>query len=128
MFWIVISLVAAALPVTLSHGTQVDAGQRANTCCHISRRACCWRMRVAMLGTTEVRELRGEVPWYGILANRASIVIPAILAGVTFESIPLDGGGIGFLVKAMIAGVVFYLVNVLLVGILVALRSESIRP
>ena len=26
---------------------------------------------VAALGTTEMRELRGEIPWYGSLANHA---------------------------------------------------------
>ena len=35
---------------------------------------------VGLLGTTEVRELRGRVPWYGTLANHAGIVIPAAAA------------------------------------------------
>ncbi len=37
---------------------------------------------VAMLGSIELRELRGEVPWYGVLANRALMVIPAALGGI----------------------------------------------
>src|SRR6478736_1406683 len=123
-FWTLLTLVSWALPVRLPHGTQ-QAVANAPMLAAIFLGGPAVGGWVAMLGTTEVRELRGEVPWYGILANRASIVIPAILAGLTYELIPLGGAGIGFLVKAMVAGVVFYLLNVLLAGILVALRSES---
>ena len=34
---------------------------------------------VAAIGTTEVRELRGRIPWYGTLANHAGLVIPAVV-------------------------------------------------
>ena len=34
---------------------------------------------VALLGTTERRELNGELPWYGVLANHAGHVLPAIV-------------------------------------------------
>ena len=37
---------------------------------------------VGLLGTTEVRELRGRIPWYGTLANHAGIMIPAVAAGL----------------------------------------------
>ncbi len=37
---------------------------------------------VAAIGTTEMRELRGRIPWYGTLANHAGIVLPAIVGGV----------------------------------------------
>ena len=36
---------------------------------------------VAVIGTTEVRELRGRIPWYGTLVNHAGIVLPIDLAG-----------------------------------------------
>ena len=122
-FWILLGLVAAALPVTLAHGTKVDVGN-APTLAAIFLGGPAVGGWVAMIGTTELRELRGEVPWYGILANRASIVIPAIVSGLVFESLDIGSSGIGFLARAMVAGLVFYGVNVLLVGILVALRSE----
>ena len=37
---------------------------------------------VAALGTTEMREIRGRIPWYGTLANHAGIALPAVIAGV----------------------------------------------
>ena len=33
---------------------------------------------VALIGCTEMRELRGRIPWYGTLANHAGIALPAI--------------------------------------------------
>ena len=41
---------------------------------------------VAAIGTTEVRELRGRIPWYGSLANHAGLVIPAVVAGILLET------------------------------------------
>ena len=41
---------------------------------------------VALLGTTELRELNGEVPWYGGLANHAMFVLPAILGAFATSS------------------------------------------
>ena len=33
---------------------------------------------VALIGSTDLREIRGRVVWYGTLANHAAIVLPAI--------------------------------------------------
>ncbi len=38
---------------------------------------------VAALATTEPRELRGGVPWYGVLNNHAAFVISAVLGATT---------------------------------------------
>jgi diguanylate cyclase (GGDEF)-like protein len=37
---------------------------------------------VALLGTFELRELRGDVPWYGVVANHAMLVVPAAAGGL----------------------------------------------
>src|SRR5438477_11093061 len=37
---------------------------------------------VALLGTFELRELRGAIPWYGVVANHAMQVLPAAIGGV----------------------------------------------
>ncbi len=42
---------------------------------------------VALLGTTELREIRGGVPWYGVLANHAMQVVPAILGGLVYLAV-----------------------------------------
>ena len=40
---------------------------------------------VALIGTTELRELKGRMPWYGSLFNHAGIVLPALVCGYTIE-------------------------------------------
>ena len=37
---------------------------------------------VALIGTFELRELRGAIPWYGVVANHAMQVLPAAIGGV----------------------------------------------
>ena len=37
---------------------------------------------VGLIGTTELRELRLRIPWYGTLANRGGVVMPAAVAGI----------------------------------------------
>jgi GGDEF domain-containing protein len=37
---------------------------------------------VALIGSTEWRELSGRIPWWGVLANHAMLVIPAALGGI----------------------------------------------
>ena len=34
---------------------------------------------VALVGATQLREVRRQVPWYGVLANHAGITGPAVL-------------------------------------------------
>ena len=73
------TLVASALPVRMPRGIHVRV-----SIAPIDRGD--WRLEarprrlVALIGTTELRELRGEIPWYGTLANHAGIVLPAISA------------------------------------------------
>ena len=84
---------------------------------------------VAMLGTTESRELRGQIPWYGTLANHANIMIPAIVAGLLLEVLPgRDSGVFQDFIRAMLAAAVFYALNVTMAGMLLALRTgKSLR-
>ena len=66
---------------------------------------------VAFLATTDRRELQSQ-PWYGVLANHASIAIAAIAGGVTYaiarESLfALTGdAGLAAFVAVLLAGVV----------------------
>ena len=79
---------------------------------------------VAVLGTTETRELRGHIPWYGTLANHAGIAIPAVVAGVLLELLPgRDAGQGAAFVRDMLAAVAFYALNITLAGALLALRT-----
>jgi putative nucleotidyltransferase with HDIG domain len=79
---------------------------------------------VAAIGTTEVRELRGRIPWYGTLANHAALVLPAVIAGTLRELLlPLGIGQAWDFVSAMVAAFVFIGANLTLVSIALGLRT-----
>jgi len=101
-FWIVVTLFASALPVRMPGGLLVA----------VSIAPCIASMNlggpaagaiVALIGTTEVRELRGRIPWYGTLANHAGIVIPAAVGGIVMEYL---GRGSEFLPVTFFASLV----------------------
>ncbi len=49
---------------------------------------------VAAIGSLELRELRGEIPWYAVLANRAVLAVPAAAGGIlTYSLRELGPGG-----------------------------------
>jgi putative nucleotidyltransferase with HDIG domain len=86
---------------------------------------------VAAIGTTELRELRGRIPWYGTLANHAGLVIPAVVAGIvrvaTIEA-GLASSPVADFVSAMLAAAVFLLLNAWLAFALLGLRTgQSVR-
>jgi putative nucleotidyltransferase with HDIG domain len=81
---------------------------------------------VAALGTTEIRELRGRVPWYGTLANHASLTLPAIAAGLVAHVIkgPSPALEVEFL-AGMVTAVTFLALNAGIAAAFVALRSDQ---
>jgi len=85
---------------------------------------------IAALGTTDTRELRGEVPWYGTIFNHASAVISVVLGGMLYETLvrlavgsPLPPELASF-VATLLAGSVFFLVNWLLATAAVTARTS----
>jgi len=80
-FWTVLTLIASALPVRLPLGTQ-QAVAMAPVLAAITLGGPAVGGWVAAIGSTEVREVRGRIPWYGTLANHAGLVLPAIFAGI----------------------------------------------
>jgi hypothetical protein len=107
-FWIALTLIASALPVRLPFGTQQGVGSAPILAATFlgGPAVGAW---VAAIGTTEVRELRGRIPWYGTLANHAGLVIPAFAAGVVRFYLPWEEFGLaGDFISAMIGSVAFY--------------------
>src|SRR5207302_2046912 len=84
---------------------------------------------VAAVGTTEWRELRGRIPWYGTLANHTGLALPAILGGLVrvVYSTNTESPERTFLdlASAMTAGAIIFSGNVLLASVLVALRTRQ---
>jgi putative nucleotidyltransferase with HDIG domain len=83
-FWVVATFLAAALPVVLPRGTVVSVSA-APVMAATFLGGPMAAMAVGALGSTDVREIRGEVPWYGTLYNHASIVIAAVVASLVYE-------------------------------------------
>jgi HD domain-containing protein len=81
---------------------------------------------VALIGTSEWRELRGRVPWYGTLYNHAAAVLPAVLAGVTygvFDRGPSFTASPETLIGASAAAAVYLAANSVLLAAAIALRE-----
>src|SRR5687768_12056829 len=80
-FWTLVTLFASSLPIRLPHGVQlaVSTAPLMAAANLGGPAAAAW---IALVGTTELRELRGRVPWYGTLTNHAGIVIPVVAAGL----------------------------------------------
>jgi len=81
---------------------------------------------VAFVGVLELREVRGEIPWYGTLYNHCSALIAAIVA--TMAYIVVSGDQLGAwnaetLAAAMFAGLVCFLVLEGLAAVSIALRQ-----
>jgi len=126
-FWTVLALLASALPVRMPRGTLV-AVSAAPILAAVTLGGVTAGAWVAALGTTEWREVRGRIPWYGTLANHAGLLIPTIAAGLVHE---LAGRSASDPARDFIAtilgGVIFFALNALLTATLVALRTGQ-RP
>lgn len=86
---------------------------------------------VAAIGSLEWRELSGRVPWYGVLANHAMIMIPAGLGGIVMTGLLRLGIGsdpqLGNLVALAAGAATFCLINMALAVLTVYVRAGR-RP
>jgi putative nucleotidyltransferase with HDIG domain len=124
-FWTLLTLVGSALPVQLPRGTQ-QAVAIAPIMGSIFLGGPAVAVWVAAIGTTEVRELRGRIPWYGSLANHAGLVVPAFVGGVVFELLsPIATGQVASFLLAMLSAGAFLLLNLALASMLLALRTDQ---
>ncbi len=127
--WTFITLVLGALPVQLPTGTVVTVASAPIVVAMIlgGPTAAGW---VALIGVTEIRELRGDVPWYGTLANHAGVVLPAIVGGAVIAAAQrVLGAGpeqwVQDFVGAVIGASLYLVLNLLLASVSVALRTGS---
>jgi len=84
---------------------------------------------VAAIGTTDPREVRGEVPWYGTLFNHSAVLLSVVLGGAVFEIVNKNAGTAGGprelidFAGLLLAAAVFYTVNVALAVFAVSTRT-----
>jgi putative nucleotidyltransferase with HDIG domain len=125
VFWSGLTAVASALPVRMPRGTMVGVSIAPLIAATVlgGPAAGAW---VALVGTTEVRELRGRIPWYGTLANHGGIIIPAALAGIVmqlFGQATNASTGAAAFVPAILGAGAFFASNSLLTALAVSLRT-----
>jgi putative nucleotidyltransferase with HDIG domain len=122
-FWIVVSLFASALPVRMPGGMMVTVSIApiiavANLG---GPAAAVW---VGVLGTTEWREIRGRIPWYGTFANHAGIALPIALGACVLYAVRALGSSLAVdFAATMAACILTVLANAFFVSLLLALRS-----
>src|SRR6185369_3098942 len=130
-FWTALTLVSSALPVQMPRGTR-QAVSFAPILAATFLGGPAVGGWVAAIGTTELRELRGRVPWYGTLANHAAAVAPAIGAGIAYEAVLAVGGrspeSVSIFIAAMVGGAVYYGLNEIITSAFVALRTGRSFP
>jgi putative nucleotidyltransferase with HDIG domain len=125
-FWTAAVLLTSALPVQMPRGTKLSVSTAPILAAIILGGPAVggW---VAAIGTTELRELRGRIPWYGTLANHAGVALPAVLAGsIRLALIGRFGSDllVDFIASMAAAGV-FFVSNVFLASVLVSLRTDQ---
>ena len=114
-YWTVLTMVAYAFPVRMPRGNMVSVSiAPVLAVCAIGGPGAA--AVVATLGSTEWRELRGDVPWYGTLYNHAEQAIPAVMAAITYMLVapgPFRPGWLS-LIGVVLAGVAEFGSNALL--------------
>ena len=137
IFWIVANIVASALPVRMPRGALFAVSVSTLMAATIlgGPAAAAW---VGLLGSTELRELRGRVPWYGTLSNHAGIVIPATAAAIAMLPFGVPHALVAdptqaladpvTFVAAIVGCAVYLAINASLTAVVVSLRfGHSIR-
>jgi HD-GYP domain-containing protein (c-di-GMP phosphodiesterase class II) len=124
-FWTVITLFAGALPVRMPRGTLVSVAIAPIVAAMYlgGPVAAGW---VALIGTTELREITGKIPWYGTAANHAGVVLPAIAGSWIYEAVrgPSNDPFVTF-VATMGGAVVLFGLNLATTSTVVALRTHQ---
>ena len=125
LFWTVATLVASSLPVRVS-GTVSVAVSTAPIMASAVLGGPTAAAVVALIGTTESRELRGRVSWYGTLANHAIVVIPAIAGAVVLSWLrALAPGQFAELLATLVGTLTYFLLNLLLVSLVIVIRDRG---
>jgi hypothetical protein len=130
IFWTVLTLLASAMPVQMPRGLLVATSIAPIVAAMTlgGPTAAGW---VALIGTTEYRELSGRVKWYGTLTNHAGLVLPAIAGGLAHQIAltELARGGANTpvldFVSTLLGAFLFSVLNVGLIAVVVALRTNQ---
>lgn len=128
VFWTALTLAVSLAPVTLPAGVRVypNTAPLIAAVFDTALVAPFGIVWVAFLGTLSLRELRGQVSWYGTLYNRMNFMLAtyAAWAGVQFtRSAVVPGDPLGIVAQIVIAGLAFSAVNNVLAVVAASART-----
>ncbi|HSW41920.1 MAG TPA: HD-GYP domain-containing protein [Patescibacteria group bacterium] len=122
VFWTALTILASAMPVQMPRGSLISTSI-APLVVVMSLGGPAAAGWVALIGTTELRELRREIPWYGTLANHAGLALPAMLGGLVSSAVGALGATPAMSFVATLAGAAaFFVCNLALTAFLLSLR------
>ncbi len=121
-FWIGLTLAGASMAVRMPGGTLLDVSFAPIVAATSlgGPAAAAW---TALIGTTQAREVRREVPWYGIVANRCGIVAPAVISGLALQAVPNRTIPAVDFVATVAAAFVCFSLNLLITAAFVSMRD-----
>ena len=129
-FWIAVVFLGAAAPVRMAGGAVVDV-TIAPVLAATTLGGPAAGAAVALLGTIELREIRGLVgrgegiPWYGSLFNHFALALSAVAAGWVLQGLRPAGfvADPATLAGVAVAGVVYFVIDNALAAAAVATRE-----
>ena len=84
VFWTGLTLIGGAMPVRLPQGTVVSVSSAPMLAAMVLGGPLAAGI-VTAVGSTDSREIRGQVPWYGTLFNHASAVLSIVVGSFVYE-------------------------------------------
>jgi putative nucleotidyltransferase with HDIG domain len=123
LFWVALTTAGSSLAVRMPGGSVVDVNFAPIVAAMNlgGPAAAAW---AGLIGATQARELRGRVPWYGVVANHSSIMAPAIVGSLLLNAVPYRSGNMAVDFSATVgAAFVLFTGNVLLTSVFVSLRE-----
>jgi putative nucleotidyltransferase with HDIG domain len=130
VYWIAATFAASALPVRLPRGTIVSVAAAPLIASFILGGPAA-AAAVALIGTTDLRELRREIPWYGTAYNHGATTIAIVSGAVVFEAllqiIPTDPAAAALVEFAAVLGAsaTYFLLNWTLAISAVSARTDT---
>ena len=121
-FWILLTIAGSSLAVRMPGGSFVDVGF-APVVAAMSLGGPIVAGLTALIGATQLRELRRQVPWYGIIANHAGIAGPALVGAYVLELAPWRSDLVLDFAATVLAACVFFSLNILVAAAFISVRN-----
>ena len=123
ILWVGLALVGSSLAVQMPGGMVVDVAF-APVIAAVNLGGPVAAVWVGLLGTTQRRELRREVPWYGVVANHCGIMAPATLGAFALQAVPSRSSDTLVDFAATVgAAAIYFSLNVLITAAFISLRD-----